>query len=358
MRVLVFRIGSLGDTLVSLPAMWRARTEFPAAEFVLMCDQHPGKQYVLASDLLRGAGIFDAFMTYPVLTGSRVARAWETARLAMTLRRRRFDVLVYLAPSRRQPHQVARDRRFFKLCGIRRIIGIDGPFYDLDRPPERPMQTLPSEADLLMERLTRSGLDVGPKEGWRFDLALNANDEAVVDQWVQQNPQVAPARWVGVGPGSKMPAKIWPKERYGEVLRQLFREYGLVPVIFGGGEDVDAGNWIVDYVGHGAVAAGQLGLRASAAGLGRCELYLGNDTGTMHLAASAGTPCVALFSARSYPGLWYPNGPSHTVLRRQVTCEGCELVTCDIEKTRCLTEIGVSEVVNACRDTLSRLNSQ
>ena len=52
-RILVFRIGQLGDTIVSLPAMWAVRRQFPKAHIALLSDRHPGKSYVLASDLLR-----------------------------------------------------------------------------------------------------------------------------------------------------------------------------------------------------------------------------------------------------------------------------------------------------------------
>src|SRR5437762_4540425 len=65
-RILVFRIGQLGDTIVALPAMWLVRKQFPKAHIALLSDRHPGKWYVLASDLLRGAGMFDDFLLYPV----------------------------------------------------------------------------------------------------------------------------------------------------------------------------------------------------------------------------------------------------------------------------------------------------
>src|SRR5687768_5614672 len=50
--VLIYRIGSLGDTLVALPALWAIREHFKDARITLLCDQHAGKNYVVASDLL------------------------------------------------------------------------------------------------------------------------------------------------------------------------------------------------------------------------------------------------------------------------------------------------------------------
>ena len=100
------------------------------------------------------------------------------------------------------------------------------------------------------------------------------------------------------------------------------------------------------------MAAGALGIRQSLAALRRCRLYVGNDTGTMHLAVAAGTRCVAIFSARDRPGLWEPYGSGHRVLRRKIECEGCELMECTEKGNACTLAIGVDEVVSACRSIL------
>ena len=83
-----------------------------------------------------------------------------------------------------------------------------------------------------------------------------------------------------------------------------------------------------------------------------CALYVGNDTGTMHLAAAAGTACVALFSARDWPGAWYPYGVPQRVFRTALECEGCYLVACAERGNECLTRIGVGEVIDGCTDLL------
>ena len=83
-----------------------------------------------------------------------------------------------------------------------------------------------------------------------------------------------------------------------------------------------------DRWGSGYNAAGALGIRSSLAAMKHCELFIGNDTGTMHMAAAVGLPCVAIFSSRERPGLWYPPGEGHRVFRSAIECEGCGLVEC------------------------------
>jgi ADP-heptose:LPS heptosyltransferase len=65
----------------------------------------------------------------------------------------------------------------------------------------------------------------------------------------------------------------------------------------------------------------------------------------MHLAAAVQTRCVAVFSARNPPGVWFPYGTQHRVLYRRVDCEGCRLNTCIVQKKKCILSITVDEVL-------------
>src|SRR5205085_7513119 len=128
-RILVFRIGQLGDTIVALPAMWAVRRNFPDAHIALLYDRHPGKMHVTASELLRGSNIFDDYLSYPVWRTSEIWRKARMAALLVNICLRRFDTLVYLAPTGRSPQQIQRDRWFFGLAGIRNFIGLPGLVY-------------------------------------------------------------------------------------------------------------------------------------------------------------------------------------------------------------------------------------
>lgn len=351
-RILVFRIGQLGDTIVALPAIWAVKKHFPEAHLALLCDRHPGKKYVLASDLFPGTGIFDEFLSYPVTQARDLLKPWRMVSLLAAIRRSRFDTLVYLAPTSRSPDQIARDRRFFSLAGISHFIGMEG-FTPLPAKANgTPLaETLP-ESELLLKRLSASGLPVPPAEQSRMDLGLGAAEEAAVTRWLKGLPPDGGRSWVAVAPGSKMPAKRWPLERFAEVVQRLIAEFDIWPVVFGGEEDRQIGNGLLATWRGGYNAAGQLSVRAAAYALKRCLLYVGNDTGTMHLAAAVGTQCVAIFSARDWPGRWHPYGLGHRIFRSQIDCEDCGLTECIDRKNECLRRITVSEVVTACEALL------
>jgi ADP-heptose:LPS heptosyltransferase len=353
-NILIFRIGQLGDTIAALPAMWAVRQHFPQASLSLLCDRHPRRKFVLAADLLAGAGLFDEFLTYAVEreAGGRLMRPLRMMALLMAVRRRVFGALVYLAPSLRTPTQVDRDRRFFSAAGVKQFFGMRNfPLFPA-KTPGKPLASVPSETDLLLARLAADGIPAPLPEQRCFNLNLGPDEDNQVDSWLRELPSDCGRPWIGIGPGSKMPAKLWAPERFTQVGLALIARHGVWPVVFGGPEDRTVGETLLREWGCGYNAAGCLALRPSAAALKRCRLYLGNDTGTMHLAAALGVSCAAVFSSRDYPGRWYPAGRSHRVFRSQVDCEGCGLTECLERRNECLNRISADEVLAGCEASL------
>jgi heptosyltransferase III len=354
-KILIFRIGQLGDTIVALPAMWAVRRQFPEAKMSLLSDKHPAQKYAQAADLLAGAGLVDEFLSYPVGRGAGAAlsRPAQMVGLLATLRRKAFDALVYLAPSLRTPSQVERDRRFFSTAGIKRFIGMDGFPTIPAKETGKPLATLPNEADLLLRRLAKDGITVPQAETGCYELNFGRAEQEEIASWLGKQTSDGGRPWIGIGPGTKMPAKRWDADRFAQVVSILIDRHGVRPVVFGGAEDWHEGEELLRQWGCGYNAAGQLGLRASAVALKRCELYLGNDTGTMHLAAAVGVKCAAIFSSRDYPGRWYPAGQGHRVFRTQIECERCLLTECVEKRNECLKRITVDEVLAGCETVLS-----
>ena len=351
-RILLYRIGHLGDTIISLPAMWAIREHFPQAHMALLSNDYDGSHGVLAQSVLPAVGLFDQWLTYP--TSDEQTPAREFLKLLRQLRREHFDTLVYLAPRQRTPRQVLRDLLFFRAAGIRHFIGHKGFIPYPPRVDGQPLPLLEHETDHLLGRLERSRIPVPPLGQRRIDLKLTPGEIERARSWLAALCGEAGVhrRLVALCPGSKWRSKIWPEERFAELGRRLLKEFGLFPVVFGGTEDRELGERLIAYFGSGANAAGSLNVREAAAALTYCQLYVGNDTGTMHMAAAVGIPCVVTFSAQDWPGRWYPYGSSHVILRRSVPSEGCMLSVCNRD-LQCLKLIEVDEVLQACRSVLA-----
>lgn len=347
-RILVFRFGQLGDTIVSIPALKAVRSQFPEAKITLLYAQDTSTGWVLPPEILP-KGLVDEFKVYD-LQGNKL---WTWMKLLGDLKRESHDTLVYLVPRGRERVSVWRDLTFFRLAGVRCFIGHTG----IGTLPRRtdagaPIE-LEHEAEHLLWRVQQFGLGAGMSVERSLDLELNEDEKAFAENWLSRFKAEMNGRpLVGIGPSSKWQSKRWPQERFAALGLRLVSELGLFPVAFGGAGDAELCGRLIETWGDGVNAAGALSARESAAVLGKCLFYVGNDTGTMHLAAAVGTRCVGIFSAQDWRGRWYPYGRGHIVLRKDMSCEGCKLGVCIERDIACLRAITVDEVFEACRTVI------
>lgn len=357
-RILVFRFGQIGDTVAALPSLWVLRQQFPDARILMLSEVPAIKIHLPPETVLPQTGLVDGFEKYP--GGASVKNFFTAWRQLAGLRKQGFSTLVYLVPSARTKRQRIRDRIFFRLAGIRHLLATQG-FSEILQPKslDGSLISLPKEADALLERLRLDGLPVPTSGKGCMDLRITeAERQRVKDWWRQKiSSRLVPKGWIAVCVGGKTSTQLWPLEKYAEVVRLLIEKHGLFPVIIGGKEDRETGGKLLSQWGTGLCAAGELSVRESAALLEGARFYLGNDTGVMHLAAAVGRPCVAVFSARNWPGIWEPYGKGHKVLRFDVPCSGCRLAVCD-QDLQCLRGIQVEQVYQACEEVITRQNAE
>ena len=357
MNILIFHIGSLGDTLVSVPALWALKEHFTDARFTMLCDHNPRKSHVRTRDILDGSSLVDDYILYLAETTlrGRLQQFMYLSVLLKKLRRRRFDAMVYLMRPGRSNVLIQRDIAFFRLAGIRKFIGLSG-FKPL--VPKIPGQSLPTElhvADQILQRLADSGVRIPAVGCGKLDLKISDSEKNTVLKKIVKNVNANDKTRIAIAPGSKMPAKIWPLERYILVVDRLIQHFDIWPIILGGAEDCQAGDVMLKHWGRGSLAAGKLGIREGVAALQSCAFCLGNDTGTLHMAVAAGIPCIGIYSSRDYPGLWYPYGHGYKVFRTDIECEGCMLEVCKDRHMACIHSIGVNEVYVTAAEFLERL---
>ena len=128
-----------------------------------------------------------------------------------------------------------------------------------------------------------------------LELWLTEDDHRTVRDFLQAH-QVGPRDFlIAVGPGAGHPRRIWPLSRFIRVSRWLTNHLRARIVILGGPEVQESGETFRNRTGPQVInAAGSLTLRQTAALARRCGLFLGNDSGVMHLAAAAGIPIAEI----------------------------------------------------------------
>jgi ADP-heptose:LPS heptosyltransferase len=336
-RVLIYRLGSLGDTVVALPAFRVVERSFPNAIRILLTNMPTHSNAPAAFAVLEGSGLVHGYMDYPwKMRGFK-----ELARLWWKVVRFRPQIVVYLMGNRKTER---RDSWFFRLCGVQRIIGAPGG-------GSRDLRTTgidglwEREAERLLRHVDELGTaDVHDLSNW--DLRLT---EAEKCKAVEVLMSIGDRPVIGCGPGTKMQAKDWGQENWRKLLSRLtgeFPDHALVLV--GAKEDAEAADYAAaEWAGPVINQCGKLTPRETAAVLRRAELFLGPDSGPMHLAAAYGVPCAIPFAALDRAGRWFPIGSRHQLIYHHVDCENCRLTVCIEQRKKCLTSISVEEMAAA-----------
>jgi ADP-heptose:LPS heptosyltransferase len=337
--ILIFSIGSLGDTLVALPAYHLIRERYPDCRIVLLTNSpvDGGVKAAPSHQILLGSGLVDEYLEYP--HGSRDWRA--LAAVAAKIRTLRPAQGVYLMPVRTVGQRL-RDALFFAAAGLPVMHGL-WPGKDKDRHLQ--VQGRPEHRESEASRLLRSiGFDPRLLEPRLFSLELQPAERDSVQPLLAPLGRGRPFSALSVG--TKVPVNDWGQDRWQELLDQLRQTASDHALVFIGSADEAArcDQLLARWPTGGLNLCGKLSPRQSAAVLERAALFIGHDSGPMHLASSVGIPVVSIFAARNKPGVWFPYGNEANVFYKLVPCHGCRLSVCTEHEKICIRSIQSAEV--------------
>ncbi|HEY7348048.1 MAG TPA: glycosyltransferase family 9 protein [Ktedonobacterales bacterium] len=290
-RIIVFRPGALGDTLLAFPALAALRRAFPGARLHAI-----GSAPALA--LARDAGLADEVGAFDDLCwaelfaedGIRSAEARQIldgAQLAVLWLR----------------NSVGLAARNLRALGISSLVSAPG------RPPEGARV---HAAEYLLETLMPI---IGAAAQARSDeppLTLAQEARAWAEgEWARRGLAGAPT--LVIHPGSGGRDKCWPSDRFAALAGRFIAAGWRALVIEGPADAAPASAALAALPAGRAQRVGGLALPQLAALLARAALYVGNDSGVSHLSALLGAPTLALFGPTD-PAIWSPRGPRARVV--------------------------------------------
>lgn len=299
--VLIFRRGSIGDAVVSIPALNAIAKTHPDAERWILTNMPVMETAAAIQDVLHNSTLVHGFINLP-----RGGGGWAELRAAIGRMRALAATELYYLSEPSGPLARLKERAFFRIGGIRSVIGApDAP----DTVAYRPL------ADGLWESETRRllrAIGADPDaEDWTFPFAdtEQAHAQKLLADWPGRR------RYVVFSIGAKLPDKDWGDANWTKVLDRVSRsvpDLGLVAI---GAADESARTQRVVAAWHGPTLnlCGRTDPRTSALIAEPAQFYLGHDSGPMHLAALVGCRCVAVFSARAKPGVWFPRGQNNRI---------------------------------------------
>ena len=343
MKIMIRATNWVGDAIMALPAIRAVRARFPQAEIAIVA-----RPYV--ADTYRHQKVADRLIPYDV-RGEHAGISGRE-RLAAELRAQKFDVALLL--------QNAFDAAWLAWrAGFPERIGYarHGRSVLLTKavPVPQPGEIPAHEKFYYLELLRRVG--------WLKDLPddafipLNVSAEAggrAADTLRDAGVRPGALR-VAIGAGASYgSAKCWPPSRFAEVADRLRSESDADVILFGTAAESAVSKAIIAEMRRPPIdLTGQTAIADLPALLSQCHVFLGNDSGAMHVAAAVGLPVVAIFGPTDPHGT-APVTPRCTIVQEKPYCSPCFLRRCPTDH-RCMKQVTPDAVSAAIKDWLAAL---
>ena len=335
-RILIVRLGSLGDIVHTLPLAAALRRGFPSARIDWVVDERHHEFLDLVSVINRC-----------IVWRTRSVSAWRSIGGVITeLRREHYDVVL-------DSQGLLKSAALARMAGGRRVIGLPRThlrepaarfFYDEQCSPSTRCQVV----ELNLSLASFLGVERGP---WEFPLEVR---DTITCTDVHRQLDVGTGQYAVLNPGAAWPNKRWPPERFGSIARRLRMKHGLpVAVIWGPGEESLAESVAAASDGA-AIVTRSTSLTDLVAVLKSATLLVSGDTGPLHIAAALGTPIVGIYGPTNPDR----NGPwaaaDHTV-SQFVECRCQHRRSCRVTGW-CVGNIAVDAVAEAVDYRLSAIS--
>lgn len=346
-RILIYRLGSLGDTIIVLPCFNKIRECFPDADITLLTNRPVLAKAAPLEAILGKEYFYDRVIDYPI--GTRDLKILFN--LLKQIRNLKIDTVINLTAARSKKSAV-RDAWFFKLAGIKKLIGFPSADEDFKVCIDPTTGKYEWEAKRIARRLNVLGaIPLEDDQYWNMRLSpkeVNAADEIL-------KTSMCSTPFLAIGIGTKVQSNDWEEQNWIGLVEKLKQKVpGWRLIIVGAEDEAERANRCIAAWGDNAVnLCGKTSPRVSAAILKQAEIFIGHDSGPTHLAACVGTPCVAIFGARNLPGRWYPRGNQNKIIYHETDCAGCGLEICNEQQKKCILSISIDEVQNAVIELLN-----
>ncbi|HNV85777.1 MAG TPA: lipopolysaccharide heptosyltransferase II, partial [Candidatus Omnitrophota bacterium] len=335
-KILVLKLGSLGDLILAVPSFRALKKKFPDSEVTLAVDS---RWYPVAKTI----PYLDRIITYERHARNRWRRL---LRLARRLRKEGFDFSLDLQ-NNSQTHLLAFLAGISRRYGYRRkwtgsllthSVAFESQGISPVRHQFRLLQLLGiTEAD---DRL----------ELWPEEEAEKKTGALLAEHWVSPGQRLI---GFSLSASSKWPTKNWPAERFLELAGKVNERFNARVILFGGREASRAGAlfereklpFVINLIGRTPVGEWISLIR-------RLDLLVTADSAPMHVAAACGTKFVALFGPTD-PRRHLPPAKNFAVIQKKLSCVPCYSGRCKVKEFLCMPSIECEEVFQRIEQLLA-----
>ncbi len=344
-RILIVKLSSIGDVVHSLPTLKSLRDTYPSAHIAWVVEEK-SKDVILDNPLLDEIIIFEKERWKKTLFKSKNTRdsIKDIFAFSSLLRQKKFDVAIDLQGLLRSSFIT-----FFSGAKIR--LGYQDSrefshiFYNLKIKPA----SVPQHAvDRYLFVAKFLGADTSRVE---FPLFVRDEEKIYAKEIFNSHGIKKEDITVGLNPGASILHNQWRWENFAKLGDILQEKYKAKIILFGGPQDINAAREIYNIMKTKPInLAGLTTIKQLASVISFCNLFVGNDTGPMHIAVAMGVPVVAIFGPAD-PSRTGPYGKKHKVVYKKLPCAPCfRHPTCTDYK--CMNIITVEDVLGRIEELI------
>jgi heptosyltransferase-2 len=341
-RILIKAVNWLGDIVMSLPAMRAIRHAFPQANLAVLIKND------LAS-FFDGADWIDEVIPYSITPYSvaKVFRGFDDRRkIIAEIRARHFDLAILMPNS-------FESALWIRAAGIPMRAGFarDARGAMLTHKSTPPRDALEGHQVNYWLAMIRDTLGIEAEvDAYIDDLAISPAPANLVRMrdWLASHRRHPSVPLIAIAPAAAYgPAKEWPAEKFALLIDRLFEKFGAECILIGAPSERAKCEAVAAVSSNGAiVAAGETSVGELIALLSLSSAFIGNDSGSMHLANALGIPTVGIFGSTN-PIRTGPEGKNSRVIWHRLECSPCLACTCRYGHYNCLRQIEPKEVLEA-----------
>ena len=340
-RILVIKLGSLGDVILAGPSLRMLRKKFPTAHLSLLVDSR-----------FSSAVSHCPYLNEILPMDRTKLRSWlGLVRLAKRLRREAFDLSIDFQNTK-WTHLLAFWAAIPERYGFRRgffgrfLTHPDFNFHQLDSPVKHQFR--------ILSRLGINQLDE------KLELWTDPESEARLLERFQEKGIKLNGKIVGlaIGSSSRWPTKRWPIESFRLLAERLVKEINCQVVLIGSSEDQELAKELPLDSESIINCVGRTSLSELIALVKQFQVLVTGDTAPLHIGSALGVRVVALFGPTD-PRRHLPPDKGITLLMRHLPCQPCYKGICHYSETlACLKRIEVEEVFQAVKKHLAEIEPQ
>lgn len=351
-KILVLRLSAVGDVIRTLPAV-KALKEHRPSSFITWIVEEPSRA------LLESQPEVDEVILFPRKRWTRGIKSlkgiWATfgemRGFVKDLRRRKFDIVLDF-------HGILKSGVLSFLSGSPKRIG-----YDRRSTKEGNFLFSNVKAMLPQHKVSRfqrnlallKGMGVGV-EGSKYRLHIPPEDREYMGSFFKASSAFVNRPLIAIHPGTSQKAffKRWMPDQYAQLADRLVRELNASVLFTWGDEELGWVESIRKQMKEPSLLAPKTESLTQLGELYRnCDLYIGGDTGPMHIASLMGIPAVVIYGPTD-PIENEPFG-NHIKVRKEVGCSPCHEYSC--KKLDCIRAVSANEVFKATKEILGILPS-